>query len=325
MPPPFSPLDAAQCVRGAFEDATGRFRVDAIATVIGGDITVEMDGIYNPITNPLPDNAGLIAAIRAISPTLADQVNQITSITNGDVHALDVSIHNSDGSDIDASTPLSVTITNTSIPVTQSGVWSVGRTWTLDSATDSVTSFQGGLWDVSVNNFPATQPISGTVTANQGTTPWVVSATDLDIRDLIHTQDSVRLGDGINFLTSTTVGPDVGLDVYILNTLTISGTVAVSDNAGDYAATSVLTQVARTNASTVLKASNPSRRGLILVNDSSAVCYVSFAGTSSSTAYTFRMTNNEVVSLDKNPIYTGTVSGIWASNGSGSMMVTELT
>lgn len=30
---------------------------------------------------------------------------------------------------------------------------------------------------VSVSNFPATQPVSGTVTANQGTSPWVVSGT----------------------------------------------------------------------------------------------------------------------------------------------------
>lgn len=35
--------------------------------------------------------------------------------------------------------------------------------------------------------------------------------------DITHTDDSVRLGDGTNFLTSTTVGPDVGLDVNIIN------------------------------------------------------------------------------------------------------------
>jgi hypothetical protein len=35
--------------------------------------------------------------------------------------------------------------------------------------------------------------------------------------DLDHTEDSVRLGDGTNFLTSTTVGADVGLDTNIIN------------------------------------------------------------------------------------------------------------
>jgi|SRR5579872_2452166 len=61
-------------------------------------------------------------------------------------------------------TPVSITGT---IAVTQSGAWTTGRTWTLLNTTDSVN----------VGNFPATQPVSGTVTANQGTSPWVVSGT----------------------------------------------------------------------------------------------------------------------------------------------------
>lgn len=35
--------------------------------------------------------------------------------------------------------------------------------------------------------------------------------------DLEHTEDSIRLGDGTNFLTSTTVGADIGLDVNLIN------------------------------------------------------------------------------------------------------------
>ena len=41
----------------------------------------------------------------------------------------------------------------------------------------TVAATQSGAWTVGVNNFPATQPVSGTVTANQGTSPWVVSGT----------------------------------------------------------------------------------------------------------------------------------------------------
>jgi len=33
-----------------------------------------------------------------------------------------------------------------------------------------------------------------------------------------HTNDSIRLGNGSSFLTSTTVGPDIGLDVNLINT-----------------------------------------------------------------------------------------------------------
>jgi hypothetical protein len=59
--------------------------------------------------------------------------------------------------------------------VTQStSPWVTSRNWTLSSGTDSVN----------VGNFPATQPISGTVTANQGTpgaTPWPVTVSNSSI------------------------------------------------------------------------------------------------------------------------------------------------
>ena len=60
---------------------------------------------------------------------------------------------------------------------------------TLAYGDDSVTSHQGGTWDVSVNNFPAVQAVS----QDAAGAPWSVSATDLDIRDLVHTQDSVKI------------------------------------------------------------------------------------------------------------------------------------
>lgn len=66
--------------------------------------------------------------------------------------------------------------------------------------------------------------ITGDVNVTQGTSPWVVSATDLDIRDLDAAQDSVQAWahDGAGTaITSTVVGPDTGLDVNILNSLTV--------------------------------------------------------------------------------------------------------
>lgn len=40
---------------------------------------------------------------------------------------------------------------------------------------------------------------------------------DLEL-DISHTDDSIRLGDGTSLVTATTIGPDVGLDVNIINT-----------------------------------------------------------------------------------------------------------
>lgn len=56
--------------------------------------------------------------------------------------------------------------------------------------------------------------------------------------DLDHTEDSVRLGNGVAFFTSTTIGGDIGLDVNLINAsievtatdLDIRGITAVSDS-----------------------------------------------------------------------------------------------
>lgn len=168
------------------------------------------------------------------------------------------------------------------------------------------------------------------VNAFQGTSPWIVSGTVVSGND---TNYGVV---GANTLrTAAQIGNATGAALFGAGTTTAQvlrvvlptdqTAIPVSDISGDYAPTATLTQVGRTNVSTTLKAANANRKGLILVNDSNVVCYVAFAGTSSSAAYTVRLTNNESVSLDKNPIYTGIVTGIWTSNGSGSMLVTELT
>lgn len=60
----------------------------------------------------------------------------------------------------------------TAIPVTQSGTWSTGRTWTLSSGTDSVSAVQSGTW-----NIGTVTSITNPVSVTQGTSPWVVSGT----------------------------------------------------------------------------------------------------------------------------------------------------
>lgn len=82
-------------------------KIPAVEITIG-DLDVQLDGIYDVIDNPDPDNVGVIAHNRNAIPTDLDQVNRVTSVTNGNVHALDVSVHNSNGSAIDNINPLPV-------------------------------------------------------------------------------------------------------------------------------------------------------------------------------------------------------------------------
>lgn len=61
-----------------------------------------------------------------------------------------------------------------------------------------------------------TVSVSGNVNVTQGTSPWVVSATDLDIRDLSHTQDSIKIGDGTDFLAINADGSiNVNADISV--------------------------------------------------------------------------------------------------------------
>lgn len=79
---------------------------------------------------------------------------------------------------------LDVNITNSTLAVTQSGTWTIA----LDAATLLALE---------------------TITVDQGTSPWIISATDLDIRDLDFTTDSVDV---------------TGSDVTVSNTVTVQAT-----------------------------------------------------------------------------------------------------
>jgi hypothetical protein len=87
------------------------------------------------------------------------------------------------------------------------------------------------------------------------------------------------------------------------------------------ASTSAITQVAASVTSVVLKASNTSRLGLTIMNDSTSVLYVKFGATASTTSYTVKMTAGQYYEMPFG--YTGEVDGIWLS-AAGNAYITEL-
>ena len=89
-------------------------------------------------------------------------------------------------------------------------------------------------------------------------------------------------------------------------------------------ATSVLTQVAQSATSVVLKASNAARRQLFIYNDTNKELFIAFAATASLAAFTMMIPGKGSWELPLNG-YTGIVSGIWSSAGAGNAMVTEVT
>lgn len=75
-------------------------------------VDVDVDGYYDPTTNPDPDNIGLIGHTRSEDTDQTDQVQRITAkrgTTDTDTVSQDVSIHDHNGNRFDIGNPLPVT------------------------------------------------------------------------------------------------------------------------------------------------------------------------------------------------------------------------
>jgi hypothetical protein len=90
----------------------------------------------------------------------------------------------------------------------------------------------------------------------------------------------------------------------------------------DKSSTSSLTQVTAATSSTSILASNANRVSATFYNNSTAILFLAFGATASTTAFTVRVMPNSYYDL---PItYTGAISGIWNAVN-GNVCVTELT
>ena len=88
---------------------------------------------------------------------------------------------------------------------------------------------------------------------------------------------------------------------------------------------STVVKVGQSIASVVLAADDPTRMGLTIYNDSNRDLYVRVApGPATVDNWTVKLRKNDYYELPF-PAYTGEVTGIWATAGSGSARVTSMT
>jgi hypothetical protein len=193
-------LDTLDGSVGAVESA-----VSAASTAITGSIA-GMDSNLGGKLDTLDGSVGAVeSAVSSASTAISGSVvalgadlNAFASANHTDLDALNTSVGAVESAVSSASTAISGSIVALGAELSSqldqftfnaSGSLKVEADVNvqLTYGDDSVTSHQGGTWDVSVNNFPAVQAVS------QDGAPWSVTATDLDIRDLVHTQDSVKI------------------------------------------------------------------------------------------------------------------------------------
>jgi hypothetical protein len=98
---------------------------------------------------------------------------------------------------------------------------------------------------VAVSNFPSTQPVSGTVTANQGTSPWVVSLASTTITGTVDVSDrAARLLGHVtvdNASIAVTGTFFQATQPVSLTSTTISGTVAVTQSTSPWVVSGTVT------------------------------------------------------------------------------------
>ncbi len=90
-------------------------------------------------------------------------------------------------------------------------------------------------------------------------------------------------------------------------------------------ATGTKSNVAGSASSVTILASNTSRKGAIIYNDSTAVLYLDLSGgTAASTSYSVQLPANAYFELPGPNVYNGAITGIWSS-ATGNARVTEWT
>ena len=86
-----------------------------------------------------------------------------------------------------------------------------------------------------------------------------------------------------------------------------------------------LSNVVDSASSVTVLAANSSRKGAIIHNDSSAVLYLKYGATASTSSFTYRLNPFQTLEIKSDALYLGIIDGIWASDAGGSARVTELT
>lgn len=167
------------------------------------------------------------------------------------------------------------------------------------------------------------QPVSGTITANVGTTNGLA----LDATLTGGTQKTKLVDSGGTNVATVSAGGALKVD-NSANTQPISGTVTANAGTGTFATkevrsgTSAQTTVAGSATSVSLLASNSNRLGATIANDSTAALYVKLGATASTTSYTIKLLQDDYYEIPYG--YTGEIDGIWAS-ATGNARITELT
>ncbi len=216
------------------------------------------------------------------------------------------------------------------LSLTTAGALRVDGSGVTQPVSGTVTANQGGSWTVTANQgtSPWVTSVSGTVAVTQSTSPWIVAGggtagtaatgiiTIQGIAGMVHLAD-----DGYAFATSAapsyTNSTWNPLSVDLAGNLRVTGFVTTNK-----AATSSVTSVASSASNVQLLAANANRLFASIYNESSKQVYIKLGTTASNTSYSILLMPNSYWEVPSD--YTGEIDAIWSS-ANGNARITELT
>lgn len=301
-------------------------KIPSNLTVTSTRLLVDGSGVTQPVSGTVAASQSGTWNINNVSGTISlptgaateakqDTGNSSLSSIDGKTPALGQAL-------MAASSPVVIASNQSAIPASQSGTWNINNisgtvSLPTGAATESTLSTLEGKVPANltvsstrllVDGSGVTQPVSGTVTADQGGA-WTVTAnqggswsvtavaTDLDIRNLVPSQDAVKISDGTDSLEITASGQAQ----VILSTALPSGT----NNIGDV---DVLTQPARSHTTDSIK-----------IGDGTDILAISATGEAS-------VLITSALPAGSNVIGAVTQSGTWSTrtqDGSGNSLTSE--
>lgn len=138
----------------------------------------------------------------------------------------------------------------------------------------------------------------------------------------------IELADG-TLVENVRIGTVVS-GVFVPSVLALDSTLQaiLAAQTPSIATQSALSNVPGSSSSVTLQPANPLRKGLVIVNDSTSILYVKFGTAATPTSWTYLLSGSQAAIPAtyemSTEIYTGLVTGIWAS-ATGFARVTELT
>lgn len=289
---------------------------------------MSQNAIYPSNTTTLP----------AGSATAANQATQITLETAiaASVASLDTKQPTVGQKAMAASSPVVIASDQSTVPV--SGTIAVTGVATAANQATQITAEQA--IQVSVASLDTKQPTVGQK-AMTASSPVVIASDQASIPVAATLAAGSAIVGNVR-IDQTTPGTTNGVQVNaalpaganVIGAVTQSGTWTVQPgNTANTtawlvtqtgASTSTLANVASSASNVTLIASNASRKGAYIFNDSTAILYIKFGATASVTSYTVQVAAGGYYELPASPcLYTGIVDGIWAS-ANGNARTTEI-